>query len=165
MPMRGREAKGANEDGPRGAGIANGGEVGSDREGLEQVRVRARPGGEEEEERQEDGGEVRVRGEQGEREEEVKWAEEREEGEGRERARVRGGEDGGGEAAREVVVGRRVRAGRGVVRERAWRGGGCEGVALSRRRATAAVTMLGGGGGGEARAGRARAPEEGSRVR
>lgn len=78
MPMRGGEADSAREDGARGgAAAAYYGEVSSDCEAAEQVRVRVLlgAGGEEEEEREEEAGEVRMGGEQREPEKEVNWAE------------------------------------------------------------------------------------------
>lgn len=155
MPMRGGEADCAHEDGARGAGAgaAYYGEVSSDGEAAEQVRVRVllRAGGEEEEEREEEAGEVRVGGEEREPEKEVDWAEEGQEGERRKGGGVRPGEHRGGEAAREGVVVRRVRPGRVVVRERTRRGSGREGLGLSRRRApVAAAAWVRGRGGGVA---------------
>lgn len=92
-------------------------------------------------------------------------------GDERERREVRGvgrRDHGGGEAAREVVVGRRVRTGRVVVRERP--GPRSRSYIFRRgfRRAAVAATVWGRagggcGGGGVPTAGGARAPE-GSRV-
>lgn len=85
MPVRGREAKGAYEDSPRGAAVTDG-EMGSNGEALDEVGMGVRSGGEEQEERDEEAGEVGVGGEQRESEEEVERTEEGGEGERREGA-------------------------------------------------------------------------------
>lgn len=110
-----------------------------------------RSGGEELEERDEEAGEVWVGGEQGEREEKVQRAEEGNERERREGAWAGRSKERGGETAREGIVGRRVDAGRRVVRQRSGRSGGSEGTGRSLRCAAAAAPVpvwRGGGGGG-----------------
>ena len=75
MPMRRREAEGAYEDSTRGDVVADG-EMGGNGEALEEVGMGVGSGGEEQEERDEEAGEVGVGGEQGQREEQVQRAEE-----------------------------------------------------------------------------------------
>jgi hypothetical protein len=113
MPVRRREACGTQEDGARGAGVADCGRVGSDSKAPEEVWVWVLLGalGEEQEKREEEGSDVRVGGEERESEEEVDRAEVGKEWKRRQRGGVGRGEHGGGKAASEVVVGRR--SGRG----------------------------------------------------
>jgi hypothetical protein len=148
MTVRRREAYGAQEDGARGAGVADCGKVGSDSKAPEEVWVWMLLGaiGEEQEEREEEDSEVRVGGEERESEEEVDREEVGKEWERRQRGGVGRGEHGGGKAASEVVVGRRVRAGRVVVRERAGRCSGLYILGGCWRRAAMAATARGRGG-------------------
>lgn len=165
MPMRRWETKSSYKDSPRSSGFAHG-EMGSNGEALDEVGMGMRSGGEEQEERDEEAGEVGVGCKQGEREEQVQRAEEGNEGERREGTWAGRSEERGGETAREGIVGRRVGAGRRVVRERPGRSGGRDGTVRNLRCAAAAAPVpvwRGGGGGSATRAGGADVREGGSR--
>jgi hypothetical protein len=136
--------------------------MGGDGEALDEVGMWVGSGGEEQEERDEEAGEVGVGGEQGQREEQVQRAKERDEGERREGAWAGRGEERGREAAREGIVGRRVGAGRTVVRERSGRSGGRESTVGNFRCAAAAAPVR--RGGSATKAGGAHLPEDSSRV-